>query len=90
VYAGVLVLASAAMAKTVLGATDQIRVPPTLLDRLEDDRDAGVDAACALVDQIRDTGRFDGVHLIPVGRYRQVAARLEAAGYRGRRPVSEG
>jgi methylenetetrahydrofolate reductase (NADPH) len=82
VYAGVLVLASAAMAKTVAVATDQIRVPTTLVDRLEDDRDAGVDAACDLVDQIRDAGGFDGVHLIPVGRYRQVAARLEAAGYR--------
>ena len=85
VYAGVLVLASAAMAKAVAATTDQIRVPPALLERLEDDRGAGVDAACELVDQIRDTGGFAGVHLIPVGRYRQVAARLEAAGYRSRR-----
>jgi len=82
VYAGVLVLASAAMAKTVLGATDEIRVPDRLLDRLEDDRDAGVDAACELVEQIRASNAFAGVHLIPVGRYRQVAARLEALGYR--------
>jgi 5,10-methylenetetrahydrofolate reductase len=85
VYAGVLVLASAAMAKTVAGATDEIRVPAALVDRLADDRDAGVDAACSLVDEIRDCGRFDGVHLIPVGRYHQVAARLEAAGYRAGR-----
>ena len=82
VYAGVLVIASATMAKTVVGTTDQIRVPTALAERLEDDRDAGIDAACDLVDQIRDSCRFDGVHLIPVGRYRQVAARLEAAGYR--------
>jgi len=26
---------------------------------------------------IRDSGAFDGVHLIPVTRYREVAARLE-------------
>jgi hypothetical protein len=26
---------------------------------------------------IRDSGAFDGVHLIPVSKYREVAARLE-------------
>ena len=26
---------------------------------------------------IRDSGAFEGVHLIPVARYREVAARLE-------------
>ncbi len=29
---------------------------------------------------IRDSGAFDGVHLIPVSRYRQVAALLEQRG----------
>ena len=76
VYAGVLVVASAGMARnlTIPGLT----VPPDLVRRLEaGDRNAGVDAACDLVVGIRDSGAFDGVHLIPVARYREVAARLE-------------
>jgi methylenetetrahydrofolate reductase (NADPH) len=75
VYAGVIVIASAGMARnfTIPGLT----VPPDLVTRLENDRNAGVDAACDLVLGIRESGAFDGVHLIPVARYREVAARLE-------------
>ena len=75
VYAGVLVVPSVAMARnlTIPGLT----VPPALLARLEHDRSAGVEAACDLVLAIRDSGAFDGVHLIPVARYREAAARLE-------------
>ena len=76
VYAGVLVVPSAGMARalTIPGLT----VPPELLRRLEaGERNAGVDAASDLVVGLRDSGAFDGVHLIPVARYREVAARLE-------------
>ncbi len=75
VYAGVIVIASAGMARnfTIPGLT----VPPDLVARLEKDRNAGVDAACDLVVGIKESGAFDGVHLIPVARYREVAARLE-------------
>ena len=75
VYAGVIVVASAGMARnfTIPGLT----VPPELVTRLEKDRNAGVDAACDLVVGIRESGAFDGVHLIPVARYREMAARLE-------------
>jgi 5,10-methylenetetrahydrofolate reductase len=75
VYAGVLVVPSVAMARnlTIPGLT----VPADLLARLEHDRGAGVDAACELVLAIRDSGVFDGVHLIPVARFRETAARLE-------------
>jgi hypothetical protein len=52
-------------------------VPGELIERLEQDRNAGVDAACELVESIRESGALDGVHLIPVTRYREVAARLE-------------
>ncbi len=54
VYAGVIVVASAAMARklTIPGLT----VPPDLVDRLEGDRNAGVEAACDLVVAIRDRG----------------------------------
>ena len=76
VYAGVLVVPSVGMARqlTIPGLT----VPPDLLRRLEaGERNAGVDAACDLIVGLRDSGAFDGVHLIPVARYREVAARLE-------------
>ena len=77
VYAGVIVIASAGMARTF--TIPGLTVPPDLVARLETDRNAGVDAACDLVVGIRDSGAFDGVHLIPVARYREVAARLERA-----------
>lgn len=50
-----------------------------MLDRLDADPDAGVDLAVELVLGVRDSNAFDGVHLIPVNRYRQVAAALEPA-----------
>ncbi len=82
VFAGVLVLASAGMAKTLAEATSQIDLPATLLDDLETNPDAGVDRACCLMAEIRASGAFDGVHLVPVGRYRTIAARLEQDGWR--------
>ncbi len=75
VYAGVLVVASPGMARTL--DIPGVTLPPGLTARLERDRNAGVDLACDLVAGIRDSGAFDGVHLIPVARYREVAARLE-------------
>jgi methylenetetrahydrofolate reductase (NADPH) len=77
VYAGVLVLASAAMARKLSADVPQLSVATTIIDRLDRDADAGVEMACDLVEAIRDSGAFDGIHLIPVTRYRQVAARLE-------------
>ncbi len=87
VYAGVLVVASIGMAKTLREATDQIEIPSSLLGRLEVDDDAGVEFACTLMEDLRASGSFDGVHLVPVGRYRKVAAALEQRGWgRGRQP----
>jgi 5,10-methylenetetrahydrofolate reductase len=77
VYAGVMVVASAAMATKLAATTDQLTVPDQLLTRLTNDRDAGIDAACELIDGIRSSGAFDGVHLVPVSRYREIALRLE-------------
>jgi methylenetetrahydrofolate reductase (NADPH) len=77
VYAGVMVLASAGMARNLAARIPDIAIPDDLIAAVERDRDAGVDAACEQVLAIRDTGAFDGVHLVPVSRYRQVAARLE-------------
>ena len=75
VYAGVLVVPSVTMARRL--SIPGLTVPSGLLERLEGDRNAGVDAACELVAGLRDSGAFDGVHLIPTARYREVAARLE-------------
>ncbi|MER6951162.1 methylenetetrahydrofolate reductase [Nonomuraea sp. NPDC000554] len=79
VYAGVMVLASAGMARNLAAAIPDIDIPDHLVERVERERDAGVEAACEQVLAIRDSGAFDGVHLVPVSRYRQVAARLEHA-----------
>jgi 5,10-methylenetetrahydrofolate reductase len=77
VYAGVMVLASAAMARNLAGTIPGIDIPADLVTAVERDRNAGVEAACQQVLAIRDSGAFDGVHLVPVSRYRQVAALLE-------------
>ena len=77
VYAGVIVLASAGMARKLASAIPDIDIPGQLIDDVERDRGAGVDAACEQILAIRDSGAFDGVHLVPVSRYREVAARLE-------------
>ncbi|GAA1849374.1 methylenetetrahydrofolate reductase [Actinomadura bangladeshensis] len=77
VYAGVMVLASAGMARNLAAAIPDIDIPADLVEAVERDRAAGVAAACEQVLAIRDSGAFDGVHLVPVSRYREVAARLE-------------
>jgi methylenetetrahydrofolate reductase (NADPH) len=77
VYAGVMVLASAGMARNLAAKIPDIDIPDALVAAVESDRDAGVAAACEQVLAIRASGAFDGVHLVPVSRYRQVAARLE-------------
>jgi 5,10-methylenetetrahydrofolate reductase len=77
VYAGVMVLASVAMAERLAAAIPDVAIPPELVARVAADRRAGVDAACAQVLALRDSGAFDGVHLVPVARYREVTATLE-------------
>jgi 5,10-methylenetetrahydrofolate reductase len=77
VFAGVMVLASPRMAGNLAASIPDIDIPSALVELVERDRRAGVAAACDLVLEIGESGAFDGVHLIPVGRYRDVAARLE-------------
>lgn len=77
VYAGVIVVSSAAMARKLAGEIPDLNLPEDLVAALERDRDAGVHAACALVEALAASGAFDGVHLVPVRRYRQVAQLLE-------------
>jgi len=77
VYAGVMVVPSPTMARKLGADIPELAAPEDVIARVEADPDAGVDLACELVDAIRASGRFAGVHLIPVTRYRELAARLE-------------
>ena len=79
VFAGVMVVASAPMARKISVDIPQLAVPPSIIDAVERDSSAGVNIACDLIEQIRISGAFDGVHLIPIERYREVANRLEGA-----------
>ena len=80
VYAGVMVLPSAPMARKLAADIPEITVPASWIDAIEADRHAGVELACQLAESIADTGAFDGVHFIPGVRYRETASRLESGG----------
>ena len=77
VYAGIMVVPSIGMARKLGADIQQLAVPDAWLSAIERDPTAGVALACDLVEGVRDSGAFDGVHLIPVSKYREVAARLE-------------
>ena len=77
VYAGVMVLPSPAMARKLSADVPQLAVPGYVMSQLDSDSDSGVEIACDHIRAIRDSGAFEGVHLIPVTRYREMAARLE-------------
>jgi 5,10-methylenetetrahydrofolate reductase len=77
VYAGVMVVPSAAMAAKLSTDVAQLAVPGSWVEAIDRDPNAGLELACDLVAAIRDSGAYDGVHLIPVSRYREVAVRLE-------------
>lgn len=74
--AGVMVMASSKMAHRIAADLPEIGVPDKLIVDLETNRDAGVDLAVDMIDQIRSSGQFDGVHLVPVGRYADIAQQL--------------
>lgn len=76
VYAGVLVLASKRMAQRINASFPEIRVPQMIIDKLDDDPQVGIDLACEQIATIKGSGAFDGVHLVPVSRYREMAERL--------------
>ncbi len=78
VYAGVMVLPSVSMARKLSAEVPQLAVPESIICQIDDGQGAGVTIACELIEQIRDSEAFDGVHLIPVNRYRQIAVQLES------------
>src|ERR671919_340925 len=67
-YAAVLVLASSRMARRINASVPDIRIPERIIDKLDDDPRVGIDLACEQIQEIKDSGMFDGVHLVPVGR----------------------
>lgn len=76
IYAGVLVLASKRMAQRINASFPEIRIPQVILDKLDDDPRVGIDLACEQIETIKASGAFDGVHLVPVTRYREMAEML--------------
>jgi 5,10-methylenetetrahydrofolate reductase len=91
VYAGVLVAPSASRARKWVTEIPEVSIPDSLIDALDEDRDAGIDFACELAMEIGEGTGFDGVHLIPGVRYRQVAFRLESLlASPARRPPASG
>ncbi|MGY6502414.1 MAG: methylenetetrahydrofolate reductase [Acidimicrobiales bacterium] len=77
IYAGVMVLASSSMGRTLAADVPQLAPPATWIDAVDRDPDAGIEMACDHLAAVRDHGGFAGAHLIPVSRYRQTAALLE-------------
>jgi 5,10-methylenetetrahydrofolate reductase len=77
VYAGVMVVPSAAMAAKLAADVPQLAVSDSWVAAIDRDPTAGVALACELVLALQESDAYDGVHLIPVNRYREVAARLE-------------
>ena len=82
-YAAVLVLASARMARRINAAIPDIRIPSRIVDKIESDPDYGIELALEQIDTLDESGLFDGVHLVPVTRYRQVAEKLKERQSRG-------
>jgi methylenetetrahydrofolate reductase (NADPH) len=78
VFAGVMVLPSVSMARKLSAEVPQLAVPEAIIHRLDVDRDAGAAIACDLITKLQESQAFDGVHLIPVNRYREMARRLES------------
>jgi len=79
-YAGVLVLATSRMARSVNATIPGINIPQTIVDKLDDDPQVGLDLACDQIATIKESGMFDGVHLVPVGRFQEMAERLSGFG----------
>ena len=76
IYPAVMVVPSVAMATLLAARVPQLAVPDGWLDVIARDPSAGVELAADLVERIRASQAFAGVHLVTCSRYRQAAARL--------------
>jgi 5,10-methylenetetrahydrofolate reductase len=82
VYAGVLVLTNKRMAQRINAALPDVRIPQSVIDKLDDDPQVGIDLAMDQIEMLRASGAFDGVHLIPVNKFREISERLSGGGNR--------
>jgi hypothetical protein len=73
-----VLLPSTAMATKLSSQLAEVKVPPRLIDELMRIPSPPWAFTCDQILNIRATGAFDGVHVIPVSRCRELAARLEA------------
>jgi methylenetetrahydrofolate reductase (NADPH) len=78
VYVGILVPPSAERARKWAQDMPEFTVPASWLAALERDRRAGIELSCELLQAIRDSAAFAGVHLVPGALYRDVMSRLES------------
>ena len=77
VYAGVIVLASEAMATRIADLIPGFEVPEAVRRDLAAGRDGvGVEVAVEQVTRLRANGAVDGVQLIPARRFRELAGAL--------------
>jgi methylenetetrahydrofolate reductase (NADPH) len=73
----VMVIPSLAMARKISAEVRDLAVPDSWMAAIDADPATGVALACDLVMALKESGAFDGAHLIPVSKYREVAATLE-------------
>lgn len=76
VLPAVLVVPSTAMARRLAARVPELAVPATWLAAIDDDPDAGFELAADLVERIRASGAFDGVHIIGGQRFRTAAVAI--------------
>ncbi|MCA1602242.1 MAG: methylenetetrahydrofolate reductase [Acidobacteria bacterium] len=72
-YAGVLVLENARMARRISATIPDISIPENVIKGLESDPSCGLDLALEQVEALRALKPFAGVHLIPVKLFSEMA-----------------
>lgn len=79
VLPAVMAVPSIAMGVRLGTRVPELAVPESWLDAISRDPAAGFDLAAGLVHQIRDSGAFDGVHMVGGARFTTAAATLRRA-----------
>ena len=75
-YAGVLVLENARMARRISATIPDIRIPEKVIKGLDSDSSYGLQLALEQIEAVRELNQFAGVHLIPVKLFFEMAQRL--------------
>jgi len=76
IYAGVLVLENARMARRISATIPDIRIPEKVIKGLESDPSYGLQLALEQIEAVRELDQFAGVHLVPVKLFPEMAERL--------------